>query len=241
MRPTVSSLCTLCMGAALASGTALADPGYYVVTAYSNPGVRTVDVRYWTVASPGSALAKWPEVGLGWNVNSRWYTALIASWITASDMPTTLSSWNWQNDLLLTQGELPFDLALHTMVSAPRHLGEGHTVEFGPALQTDIDRTQLNFNVFFEKGYGGFARQGTQLKYQWQVRHRWKRGLHFGAQGFGELGRWDDWAPHHQQSHRAGPALFGTVGVFGWQAAYLYGKTYRQRGNMFTARVTYDF
>lgn len=235
----------LCIPAALASGAALADPGYYVVTAYSDPGEMTIDFRYWTVASRGSALTKWPEVGLGWNVNARWYTEVIASWITASDTPTTLSSWNWQNDVLLTQGEYPFDLAIHTLVSAPKHLGDGHTLEFGPAFQTDIGRTQLNFNVFFEKGYGGFSRKPTQLKYQWQVRQRWMPDLHFGAQGFGEVGRWDDWAPRREQSHRAGPALFGSVKFgdheFGWQAAYLYGKTYGQRGNMLTARVKYDF
>lgn len=99
--------------------------------------------------------------------------------------------------------------------------------------------------MFFEKGYGGFSRRPTQLKYQWQVRHRWRPDLHFGAQGFGEVGRWDDWAPRREQSHRAGPALFGSFKFgdheFGWQAAYLYGKTYGQRGNMLTARIKYDF
>jgi len=85
----------------------------------------------------------------------------------------------------------------------------------------------------------------TQLKYQWQVRHRWKPWLHFGAQGFGELGPWDRWSPHDAQSHRAGPALFGSIdagpGVIGWQAAYLLGKTFGQRGDMFTLRLKYDF
>lgn len=99
-----SILRVLCIPATLAGGAALAEPGYYVVTAYSDPGEMTIDFRYWTVASRGSALTKWPEVGLGWNVNARWYTEVIASWITASDTPTTLSSWNWQNDVLLTQG-----------------------------------------------------------------------------------------------------------------------------------------
>ena len=69
--------------------------------------------------------------------------------------------------------------------------------------------------------------------------------LNFGAQGFGELGPWDDWAPHDLQSHRAGPALFGSIGVgpgtIGWQAAYLVGKTYGQRGQMLSFRVKYDF
>ena len=75
--------------------------------------------------------------------------------------------------------------------------------------------------------------------------HRWQRWLHVGAQGFGEVGPWDRWLPQDQQSHRAGPALFGSLaidpGKLNWQAAYLLGKTGGRRGRMFTMRVKYDF
>ena len=85
----------------------------------------------------------------------------------------------------------------------------------------------------------------TELSYEWQLRYRWNRWLHFGAQGFGELGPWDDWLPQDQQSHRAGPALFGSLplgpGKVNWQVAYLAGKIDARRGNMFTMRVKYDF
>ncbi len=230
---------------ALCGGAVQADPGYYVVTAYSNPGRKTVDYRYWTVESKGSPVVQWPELGLGWNVNSRWYSEVLVSYIRSSQIPNHVSSRNWQNDILLTQGEYPFDLALHTLASVPTHAGGGWTLEFGPALQTDIDRTQLNANLFFERGFGSFSSQGTQLKYQWQVRHRWQPRLHIGAQGFGELGQWDRWLPQARQSHRLGPALFGTVhgpsGDLDWQLAYLAGKTYGQRGNMLSARVAYSF
>ena len=37
----------------MASAAATADPGYYVVTAYDNEGVGSVDFRYWTVRFPG--------------------------------------------------------------------------------------------------------------------------------------------------------------------------------------------
>lgn len=49
---------------------ACADPGYYVVT-YDNEGLRTVDLRYWTVKLGRQSEVLWPEVGLGWGVNSR--------------------------------------------------------------------------------------------------------------------------------------------------------------------------
>ena len=226
------------------AGAAAADPGYYVVTVYSDPGVKTVDLRYWTVQPKGGGLVIWPEVGLAWNVNSRWYTELLASWIGWSGAATRLSNVEWQNDLLLTQGELPFDLALHTLWVSPQ-IASGDSLEFGPVFQTDIDRTQVNFNVFFERYFGAQSARPTQLKYQWQLRYRWRPALNFGAQGFGELGPWNDWAPHDLQSHRAGPALFGSFGVgpgtIGWQAAYLVGKTYGQRGQMLSFRVKYDF
>jgi hypothetical protein len=226
------------------AAAAAADPGYYVVTVYSNPGVKTVDLRYWTVKPDAGHAVAWPEAGLAWNVTSRWYTELLASWIGSADFATRLNDVEWQNDLLLTQGEYPFDLALHTLWVAPQQMS-GDSLEFGPVFQTDIDRTQVNLNIFFERGFGALAARPTQLKYQWQLRYRWRPLLHFGAQGFGELGPWDHWAAHDAQSHRAGPALFGSIGAgpgsIGWQAAYLLGKTYARRGDMLSLRAKYDF
>ncbi|MFZ2650866.1 MAG: hypothetical protein WA210_12265 [Burkholderiaceae bacterium] len=228
----------------LACGTVAADPGYYVVTTYSDAGKRTLDFRYWTLKFDGMPEVIWPELGLGYGVTDRWTTELFASWIGSSQMSTSLKSWNWQNDYLLTQGQYPVDLAVHTQLI---HVADtGWAFEVGPAMQTDIGRTQLNLNFFLDRAFRTTMPRRTELKYQWQVRHRWQRGLHFGLQGFGELGPWDDWYARSQQSHRAGPALFGKFNVgdgtaLNWQAAYLYGKTVGINGHMFTARVHLDF
>ena len=230
---------------ALCGGVACADPGYYVVTVYDDPGIRTADFRYWSTHPDKGHAVEWPELGLGWNVNGRWYTEVLASWIDLPGGSNHLSNVEWQNDVLLTQGQYPFDFAIHTLLTAPQRDGGAHTFEFGPVFQTDIERTQLNLNLVFERGYGPENSKPTQLKYQWQVRYRWNRGLHFGAQGFGELGTWNDWSRHQDQSHRAGPALFGTLpggpGTVSWQAAWLEGKTYGRRGSMFTARLKYEY
>jgi hypothetical protein len=224
----------------------LADPGYYVVTAYDNEGQRSVDLRYWTVKLPQMPEVIWPEFGVGYGVTSRWTTELYASWVGSSQFATRLSTLNWQNDLLLTQGEWPIDVAVHTDLISNRMPSGGGAIEWGPVLQTDVGRTQLNGNVFFENGWGGFAPAAPQMKYQWQVRHRWRPALHFGLQGFGEVGPWDRWLPHDQQSHRAGPALFSTVALgdrqfLHVQAAYLLGSVYGRGGHMFTARAQLAF
>lgn len=227
------------------SAAALADPGYYVVTVYAEPGVKTVDFRYWTVRLPGSSVITWPELGLGWNINSRWYSEVLASYVGSHDFATRLSTVNWQNDVLLTQGQYPFDLGVHTLLVLPQSPATGHTIEIGPVFQTDIARTQVNVNLILEHEFGVPGPTPTSLKYQWQLRHHWRPWLHIGAQGFGEVGPWNHWSPHSEQSHRAGPAVFGTLlasgGVVAWQASYLFGSTYGQRGNMFSMRVKYDF
>jgi len=228
------------------STLALADPGYYVVTAYDNEGQRSVDFRYWTVKSPGSPAVLWPEVGVGYGVTSRWYTEVYESFIGTMDTAFKGSSLNWQNEFLLTQGGLPVDIAMHATLIRYPDADDGTTLEYGPVLQTDVGRTQLNLNLFFEHTWGEYASARTQMKYQWQAKYRWTPAVQFGAQGFGELGDWAKWAPRDQQSHRVGPALFGRWEVgrgqaLLYQAAWLVGSTYGENGNMFSLRVQYAF
>jgi len=224
----------------------MADPGYYVVTPYDNEGVRVIDLRYWTVKPDGGTEVAWPEIGLGYGVNSRWTTEFLLSYIGSSQMPTRLSTVNWINDVLLTQGELPFDLALHLQLVSDRIHADRRSVEFGPVLQTDVGRTQLNGNLFFEHVYGPDTPDATLLKYQWQIRHRWMPQMHVGVQGFGELGPWNNWSTGAKQSHRAGPVVYGIFRLddrraMKMQAAYLFGKTYGQGGHELSLRAWYEF
>lgn len=230
----------------LAASAAQADPGYYVVVPYDNEGLRTVEFRYWAVRDDRDGHYVWPEIGIGYGVTSRWTTTLFMSYVGSAEMPIRQSSLNWQNEVLLTQGEWPVDVGLHLQLISDRNRSDGYTLEFGPVLQTDIGRTQLNANLIFERNRGAGTPGATQLKYQWQVRYRWIEQLHFGAQGFGEVGTWDDWSSRALQSHRAGPALFTTFRlsereVFKVQAAYLVGRTYGEPGSMFTLRANIDF
>ena len=243
-----SPMRTLALAAALAlpCASVTAGPGYYLVTAYDNYGVSTIDTRYWTVKFPNRSEIVWPEVGFGYGVTTRWYTELYATYIGTTQSALKLETWNWQNDFLLTQGEFPFDLALHANFTRYAELDEGHAIEFGPVLQTDVGRTQLNLNVFVARDYAAAGPEPTELKYQWQIRYRWVPLFNVGLQGFGELGQWNHWAPHDQQSHRAGPAFFGTLPTgdrqsLQYQAAYLFGTIYGQPGRMFSMRVQYAF
>jgi hypothetical protein len=228
-------LLLLLLGSLLA-GAARADPGYYLLTPYSNPGQLALDLRYWTVKAPNQPAVLWPEAGLRYGFDSRWTSELFASFIGESIGEQKLSSWNWQNSYLLTQGQYPIDLALHAQLI--RNVGYGNALELGPVIQTEWGFTQINFNLVFEHDWA--SDKGTQLKYQWQLLRRLQPGLRVGVQGFGELGPWDDWSS--RPSHRAGPVL--RLGLFErveLQAAYLWGKVYGRKADMFSAQLLLPF
>jgi hypothetical protein len=221
-----------------------ADPGYYLLTPYDQAGVLTAELRYWTVKPQRGSEATWPEAGLGWGVNRRWTTRLLASWIGGSHEATRLATLNWQNSVLLTQGEGPVDVALHLQRIWPQGGGQ-QAMEYGLVMKTELGFVHVNFNLVLENTLGAGA-PPTRLKLQWQLQQRITPGLHAGLLGFDELGTWKDWAPHASQSHRAGPVLISTwprdeLRALTLQAAWLVGKTYGRTGSMFTLRAAADF
>ena len=101
----------------LCCAAAQADPGYYLASVYENDGAWSVDFMYWSVKQNGAADVVWPEIGVACGVSKRWTTELLASYIGPSISSARLGSLNWQNDLLLRQGQYPVDAALHTNVN----------------------------------------------------------------------------------------------------------------------------
>jgi hypothetical protein len=231
--------------AAIAPGALAGETGYYLVSTYPNSGEATVDFKYWNAKPTGLAPRSSPELGLGYNVNDRWFTELSAAWFARSPGAQHFAALEWQNDVLLTHGQYDVDVALHTSVShddGSRALG----LEIGPVLQTEVGRTQFNFNAFLQRDYRSDEQEVTELAYQWQVRRHWRRAFQFGLQGFGEVGKWDHWLPRHAQSHRAGPAIFGTIDAgrdqeLRYDAACLIGKNAGHTAHSVTVRLQYVF
>ncbi len=235
--PSAAVRTVITLGLALAGAAVRADPGNYVVTPYDQQGLLGLELRYWTVEPRRGRTQVWPELGLSWGVDSHWTTRLLASWIGPEGGRLQLSSWNWQNLWLLTQGEHDYDLGLHTQFS--RSPGEGHALELGPAWQTDLARWRLNANLFWD--YDS-RRRDTRLKLQWRGLYRLQPGWRLGVEGFSELGPWRNGLSSDRASDRVGPALQAAFWGAGQDelrlsAAYLVGRTYGRSGRMFTMQL----
>ncbi len=231
------------------SPLALADTGYYLVSTYDVEHQASIDFKYWNAHYNGRTVAA-PELGIGYGLTSRWYTEVYAKWIKTNGGAGRWVQTDWQNDFLLTQGQYDFDLALHTRIARARNSEDGYTLEWGPVLQTEYGRTQFNVNLFFQRDVRvspsvTAAPAATALTYQLQVKHNWLPWLQPGLQAFGEVGKWNDWLPYRQQSHRAGPMVYGHRDIgqqeVKYEFAYLIGRNSARAAKSVTLRVQYLF
>ncbi len=74
----------------------------------------------------------------------------------------------------------------------------------------------------------------------------WLKAFEFGFQGFGEVGKWNRWAPNQERAHSVGPAVFGKLPVgerkaIKYNAAWLSQVTQAAPDHTFRVQVENEF
>ncbi len=164
------------------------------------------------------------DVGYGF---TPWWKSELAVGVTRlPDTSTRLDEIEWENIFALTEpGQYWVDLGLFAELARDR--GEGrNALAIGPLLQKEFGRLQANINVLFERQLGAHAEPGAEINYAWQMKWRGNPRFEPGLQGFGTLGRTNDFA--HESEHKVGPAFFSTANLSGsdklkFDAALLFG------------------
>lgn len=237
-------------GFALAAGNAFAGPDDYIHTPTVEYGEKEIDFRFGTSKSGDSASESAATIGFGYGATSWWFTEFYFKYKREerdNGMSTKFDAVEWENKFQLTEtGKYPLEVGLLVEVERPTDHAEGWEFKYGPLFQTDFGKVQVNANLLFESVTGSDEDPPTQLKTQLQVKYRWMEKFEFGVQGFGELGKWNDWASWNDESHRFGPAIFGKFPLGGGQAikynaAWLFGLTQASPDNTFRMQVEYEF
>ena len=229
------------------SPTVFAGPAEYVYTPNVVYGEREIDFKFGSRKMSNREVDKSAaSIGLGYGVTERWFTEVYLKYSRATGT-TEFDAIEWENKFQLTEtGKYPVDLGLLLEIERPQDRSEGYEVKFGPLLQTDFGKTQVNANLLFTRNYFADFSNRTQASYQYQIKYRLKPTLHLGVQGFGEVGDWEHWSSRTEQSHRAGPAIFGKFNLgnrkaIKYNAAYLIGKTEVIKGKTFRLQLEYEF
>ena len=164
------------------------------------------------------------DVGYGF---TSWWTSELA--VGATRFPGTsarLDEIEWENILAFTEpGQYWLDVGLFAEL-ARDHAAGRNVVTIGPMLQKEFGPVQANVNLLFERQLGAQAEPGTGINYAWQVKWRGDPRFEPGAQGFGMIGRTNDFA--RETEHKIGPAFFsqavlGARNKIKFDAAVLFG------------------
>lgn len=233
--------------ALLCHQSAQAGPATYVYSPNVEYGEREIELVVGAQRGGGEEREDAARLLLGMGVTQRWFTEVGFEMTRGADSGTKLEAVEWENFFQLTErGEYPVDLGLLFEIERPQDRDEGYELKYGPLMQTDVGRFQLNLNLLFERHVDAKDNGDTEMGYQWQVKYRWQKSFEFGAQGFGEMGKWNDWAAHDEQKHLLGPAVFGKLPMgdhqaIKYNAAYLIGVTDGAPDHSIRAQLEYEF
>ena len=234
----------LCLGA-INTDIVFAGPADYVYTPMVEYGEREIDFKFGSARNPDGTSKQVSSLGFGYGATEYWFTELYVKRERADGGKLTLAEW--ENKFQLTEtGKYPVDAGLIVEIEAPVNDGnEPYEFKLGPLFQTDFGKLQLNGNMLFERKFSGSGGPyTTNFGYQWQAKYRWQPILEFGVQGFGDMGKWNDWDT--PASHRIGPAIFGKFALgnrqaIKYNAAWLLKASNAAPANTLRMQVEYEF
>ena len=223
----------------LLAPTAHADPDDYVATPAVEYGEREIELRLGTATATEGQRHSAASLAFGYGVTPWWATEIYGKW-NRSDA-TRFDAFEWENRFQLSEpGQYFADFGLLVEIERPHDRAAGYE------LRLAVDQFPWNVNVLLKRHYRADEPEATELGYQWQLKYRWRPAFEFGAQGFGEVGPWNDWASARGQAHVLGPAMFGKVGLGGRQvvkydAALLFKASSAAPARTLRAQIEYEF
>ncbi len=248
MKATVRLLAAVALGLPIVS---FAGPADYIYTPSVEYGEREIDFKYGTAQFKDESIRESAgSIGFGWGARPWWFTEVYLKYEKNPGDRTKYDAFEWENKFQLTEpNQYPVDVGLITEIEIPReHNVEGYELKIGPLFQADTGPIRWNANLLFERVFSGHSGEPhvTELGYQLQARHDLSSDLGFGVQAFGEVGQWNDWAPGGEQTHRAGPAIFGRIKLGGreqirYNAAILLKLADGAPDNLFRLQAEYEF
>ena len=179
----------------------------------------------------------------GYGVTSWWKTELGVGTTRLPNESYKLDELEWENIFALTEpGQYWLDLGFFAELA--RDYAEGqNAIKIGPMFQKEIGSVQANVNVFFERGLGAGAESGAEVSYQYQLKWRGDSRFEPGLQGFGTMGRTNDFG--HDTQSNIGPAFFGQIPTGGrsklkYNAAVLFGLNHNTPDTTLRFQIEYE-
>jgi hypothetical protein len=240
----------------LATGNALASTAdEYLFIPTVTQGERELDWHFGSGSSGDTARgSSITGLGYGVGVTQHWFTELDIEYRRHSSVGTGLDSLEWENTLQIGEpGQWPVDLGMVFNLEKPYEASrnsfktEGTSIRFGPLLQKDIGKVELNFNLLVTRYFKSTEFSATEFSYQSQIKYRYSQPLEVGIQAFGKFSSvGQTWAPYSDQVQRVGPVVLGRLVMpqersLSYNLALLIGTTDHSSDRTLRFQVEYEF
>jgi len=250
--------CRTLVGLVLLLGTQYAlavNAGDYLFTPTVTQGEREIDL-YGGIGSSGDKTPAESNAGLGfgYGVTQHWFTELDITYRWQSPVGTGLDAFEWENIIQIGEpGQWPVDIGMLCNIEKPYEASrnspqtEGTSIRFGPLLQKDIGKVEVNFNLFLTRFFQSSEFSSTQFGYQSQIKYRYSAPLEVGIQAFGRVSsRAQTWAPYPQQVLRVGPVVLGLLRLpqersLSYNVGFLMGTTQHSPDQTLRVQIEYEF
>ena len=224
---------------------ARADSADYVHTPRVEAGETEIGVKYGAFRPSGRSRESAAAVGIGHGMTPWWSSEIYLLFQGG----TALEAFEWENTFsMLDEDESALGVAAGFIIELQRSRdrSEGDELVFGPLLEKHLGKLRLNLNLLLSRERRSGSAGPLELGYQFQARHGFLPSADIGMQAFGAMGKWNAWAPRTEQSHKLGPAVFGTFTLGGkyrihYDAALLFEAANRQKGRTFRTALSYEF
>ncbi len=229
--------------------------GDYLFTPTVTQGEREMEFYGGTGSSGDTTRAESnAALGFGYGVTQHWFTELAIEYRWQSPAGTGLDAFEWENIIQVGEpGQWPVDIGLVCNVEKPYETfgtsqqKEGSSIRFGPLLQKDIGKVEINFNLLIRRYFQSTASSSSQFSYQGQLKYRYGSPLEVGIQAFGRVSAGNQaWAPYSQQVLRVGPVLLGRLKLprersLAYNIGFLMGTTQHSPDQTLRMQVEYEF
>ena len=169
--------------------------GDYLFTPTVAQGEREIDLYGGTGSSGEKTRAESNAgLGIGYGVTQHWFTELGVEYRWQSPVGTGLDAFEWENIGQIGEpGQWPMDIGMVFNVEKPYEASrkssqaEGTSIRFGPLLQKDMGKVEVNLNLLFTHFFQSSEFSSTQFGYQGQIKYRYSPPLEVGIQAFGRF------------------------------------------------------
>jgi len=167
------------------------------------------------------------KYAIGYGFTNWWFTEIYGEIEKgAGEGAFEFTATEWENRFQLTEpGQYWVDVGLYVAYEASSEEDTDDKVEGKLLLEKSVGQSTHILNLILEKRVWADADEELEGGLAWGSRYRWREYLEPGLEFHSDFGVLNEGLSFSEQTHQAGPVVYGKIGHVKYDIGYLFGVT----------------